>query len=211
MVEPHSPPLVDPADIFAHLFFAAGTRDEVILTGPGPACVGQLSNPADGVLAFKGLVAPGALPPHTPVCVEHLHGPERYHFYTEVIATGDGGVALRVPPAIELAEQRASARVPVPRHACIRFRITGAPHLWPVWNLSMGGLAFVATATDGFLVGQTLEGALLIPGEPETPMTVEVRHQERRGSELGVGVSIVSTPLEGRGRIARLLVRFGAA
>lgn len=201
-------PIVDRPDIFAHLFFAAGTEDVVNVLGPGGVLHGTLANPDGDVLPFHSRELPLPFRLGAQVSVEHPHEPLKYHFHSEVVATEGEVCFLRLPPAIECTERRASARVQLPWSAAVVFRAEGIDQRWPIFDLSTGGLGFVTPVNGTFVVGAPLVGEVLVGDEPIGAVTVEVRHTEVRGEQRGVGVQIRAANLETRGELARLVARY---
>ncbi|MFN7142435.1 MAG: PilZ domain-containing protein [Myxococcota bacterium] len=199
--------LVDPTDILAHLFFAVGTRDEVLVSHPEGDFPGLLGNPDGAAVSLTPIRLPPRLPAGTPLCLEHVGADETYHFYSEVMAAGPEEVRIRVPLVIERTERRLCERVSLPPDAGVAFR----PHdafgaLFPVYDMSSAGMGLHATVDLPLALGQVLHGELCLPDGEPVPMSVEVRHvQSRRGARC-VGVRIAAVPLAGRGRLARVLL-----
>lgn len=201
-------PIIDRPDIFAHLFFAAGTEDVVNILGPGGVVYGTLANPDGDVLPFHSRELPLPFRLGAQVSVEHPHEPLKYHFHSEVVGVEGDTYFLRLPPAIECTERRASSRVQLPWSAGVTFRAEGIAQPLPIFDLSTGGLGFVAPVDGSFVVGAPLVGEVLVGDASIGTLGVEVRHTEVRGEQRGVGVQIRSASLDARGELARLVARY---
>lgn len=203
--------LIDPIDILAHLFFAVGTRDEVLVSHPEGDFPGLLGTQDGAGVSLTPIRHPPPLTAGTPLCLEHAGDDETYHFYSEVVAAGPDEVRIRVPLVIERTERRLSERVSVPSDVGVAFRPhDGLGAVFPVYDMASAGLGMFAPPDVPLALGQVIHGDLCLPDGAPEPITVEVRHVNTRRGARCVGVRIAAISLAGRGRLARVLVALRA-
>ncbi len=202
--------LYDSTDIIAHIFFAVGTIDQVVLTTPHADFVGVMCYPDDdGILIVleERLADSG---PGTPVCVEYTGPGDQYRFYSEVLSVEPRGLRIALPRAVERNDRRLTERHPVPANAGFEFRATGLPDapVFGVHDLSTGGMALFDMPTPAPVSGDLMTGDLCLPGEEPIPMCLEVRHLQLRRGQLLLGSRITAITTLGRGRLAKFLVKW---
>jgi c-di-GMP-binding flagellar brake protein YcgR len=200
--------LVEPIDILAHLFFASGTSDRVVVTTPAGVFAGAFLYPdGDGAL----LACPPSVPAFShgaSVTVEYAGPTDQYRFQSTILAREAGGIRVDLPTSIERHDQRITARFPVSPDAGIRFVQTRDGHevTWPVLDISDGGVSLVDANGRPMSVGDRISGQLHVPDVEPFDAVLEVRHIRNQDDSRHVGARFAEMSLESRGELARLLL-----
>lgn len=202
--------LFDPTDIIAHIFFAVGTVDEVVVTSVAGEFVGTMCYPDDDGVLIRQDQRPFPLPPGSPVCVEYTGPGDHYRFYTEVLRIESTGARINVPRAIERHDRRLMGRTCVSPEAGFGFRATdlrGSP-VFGVHDLSTGGVGLGDVNVTAPAIGELIVGQLILPGVAAIQMCLEVRNAQIREGKLLLGTRITGITTLDRGRLAKFLVRW---
>ncbi|MDP2309167.1 MAG: PilZ domain-containing protein [Pseudomonadota bacterium] len=199
-------------DIVAHLYYAVGSANEVIITSSAGDFPGKLCYPeGDGVvLACDSAALEISL--GEPICVEYMGPADTYRFYSEVLSVTPGRIVSAFPFAVECTTGRRLAErlvVPVLEGYALRLGDGSRLAICSVVDLSVGGLAFIDAGDMGLKAGDLESGMLLLPGEAPIPMGVEVRHLGLRRGQLVVGARIAAISLRDRLHLSTYLVELG--
>lgn len=197
------------ADILAHLYYAVGSANEVVMTSSAGDFAGTLRHPeGDGVvIACDTTRAP--IRTGEPICVEYMGPADTYRFYAEVLSVAPERIVVSFPFAVECTTgRRLSERVVVPvlDGFAVRLGDMARPAVYPLFDLSVGGLAFIDAVDTGLKVGDLESGQLILPGEVPIQVGIEVRHLGLRRGQLVVGARICTVSLRDRLHLATFLV-----
>lgn len=200
------------ADIVAHLYYAVGFTNEVIITSSAGDFPGKLCYPeGDGVVLACDTSA-ATIRLGESICVEYVGPADTYRFYSEVLSVSPGRIVSSFPFAVECTTGlRLAERFVVPPSEGYAFRMGDATRLvvYPLYDISVGGLSFIDARDTGLKAGDIESGMVLLPGEAPIQVGVQVRHLGLRGGQLVVGASIVAISLRDRLHLSTLLVGFG--
>jgi hypothetical protein len=198
------------SDIVTQIFFAVGSTNHVSVTSPSGEFRGTILYPD-----AKGLVisADGELPelsPGAPLCVEHNGALDNYRFYTEVMSVERSMLRTIVPYAAQSTDRRAADRIALANDGGCYFRTTfsGGVRSFALNDLSPTGLSFLDVRDAGLMVGNNLQGELLLPYEAAIDIGIEVRHMNLRRGQLVVGARFTSLSMRNNVRLAQFLARW---
>jgi hypothetical protein len=198
------------ADIVAHLYYAVGSANEVVITSAAGDFPGTLCYPeGDGVVLACDTKAT-SIRAGDPICVEYAGPADRYRFYSEVLSVSAGRIVSLFPFAVECTSGRRLAErvvVPVLQGFAFRSDDTERSAGFPMLDLSVGGLAFIDSWDTGLKVGDLDSGTIVLPGEPSIHVGIEVRYLGLRRGHLVVGARIAAIALRDRLRLATYLVQ----
>lgn len=189
------------ADIVAHLYYAVGSANEVIITSSAGDFAGTLCYPeGDGVVLAcdTSAAVPGV---GEPICVEYMGPSDTYRFYSEVHSVGSGRIVASFPFAVECTSgRRLAERVVVPVLEGFAFRLadSAAGTVYPLFDIAAGGIAFIDARDSGLKVGDLESGTLVLPGLAPVQVGIEVRHLSLRRGHLVVGARIGAISLRDR-------------
>lgn len=208
-----SPPIeFETSDVIAHIFYAVGNTERVLVTTSEGELEGRLAYPdGEGVLILHETEGV-KLPPGAPLCVEYVGPTDTYRFYTEVEHAAPGRVLAGLPYAVERTDRRLIERLSLRPESGFGIRLFElAPDLRiSLADISVGGLRFEDPTEPGLRVGQMVAAELELPDEAPMPCVIEVRHLSLRRGQLQVGCRFADIAIRDRGRLARALVRWSS-
>lgn len=196
--------LVDQIDIIAHLFFASGTADRVIVTSNGRVFDGAYRFP-DGE---GGFIACGAgmpwLEPGSTVQVEYVGPTDEYRFEATVLAQQATGFHVSLPRTIERSDRRATPRILLSPDAGVHFVEEGG-RAYVACDLSDGGAGLVDLTNEPRAEGQVLRGRLMVPGIGPLETTLEIRNVRSTDDSRRLSTRFLEMSYESRGELGRVL------
>lgn len=200
--------VLDPTDVLAHVFFAAGTIDKVQVSSEMGDFTGSFRLPqSEGVEIVHG-DAYVPLEPGSPVYVDYDGPGDKYRFYSSVIAVGQGVVRVNLPDAIECTERRLSPRIALSSRSGVEFHALGVHGsiACVATDISNGGVAWLDLTGWDLQEGQVVYGDLRLDPATALSVGVEVRHSRVMADGRVTGGRFASISLGDRAKLARFLV-----
>lgn len=200
--------VLDPTDVLAHVFFAAGTIDKVQVSSEMGEFTGSFRLPqSEGVEIVHG-DAYVPLEPGSPIYVDYDGPGDKYRFYASVLAVGQGVVRVSLPEAIECTERRLSPRIPLSSKSGVEFHALGVHGTVPckAVDLSNGGVGWLDDTGWDLQEGQIVYGDLHLGSKITLSVGVEVRHSRELGDGRVTGGRFASISLADRAQLAHFLI-----
>lgn len=182
-----------PADVRAHMHWAAEEVSEARVVVGGSALPCRVLGPAGEMILVKLPLAPLPMPQSgTVVQVQYTHGENVYSFLTNLRHTSSNLVwTLDLPTLVERIERRGAERRPMAQHPDFGLQLVppgGRVREFSLRNLSASGAAFEAPAAARWVrSGQRMQGALRVPNGASIPVEIEIRNLRRQGRTVVVG------------------------
>lgn len=203
--------LNDPNDILAHIFFAVGTIDEVVVSASGSDFVGSMCYPddLDGILIVSpnmNLIRKGS-----ETLIEYIGPEDHYRFQSRVLSLENNGIRISLPTQIERNDRRLTGRHPCPESSGFTFvaiDLPGAPS-FDICDISVGGIGlydFPDNESSPMKVGDLIVGEIRLQTEATITACLEVRNLRLRRGKCIVGTRISAITILDRGRLARFIV-----
>jgi hypothetical protein len=199
--------LVSQIDIIAHIFFATGTVDRVVVSSRRGDMLGTMCYPDDQGILIRTDAAVPSVSPGDSVSVQYSGPGDTYQFYSAVVAVDGSGIRVQIPLAIERNDRRLTIRYTVEGRPGFGLRASLRPGR-PVYSLvdiSHGGIC--AMVPNPPQIMEMFRGHLLLPDEEPIPVGIEVRDNRARDGVRLMRGRFRSIETMDHARLGRYLVK----